>query len=136
MVARVCPAGRHSAAHAGIPPPPTYDRWFATGDLVAARAYPPDRTIPRPPREVHMLPSARPAARPRIEGLEARSLLSAAPAAVGDGTDLVGPHLANIRLVGPNQAVTAVVLTFDEALNPTTAQDLGAYVVLKKVRTS
>lgn len=77
-----------------------------------------------------------------VEGLERRSLLSAAPtpaalspAAVGDpAADTAGPQLTSIRLVGPNQAVTAVVMTFNEALDPVKAQDLGAYVVLKKVR--
>src|SRR3954451_8111682 len=89
------------------------------------------------------LSSARRAPHPVVEGLERRSLLSAspaaplAPAAVGDPVaDTVGPRLTGIRMIGPNQAVTAFVMTFDEALDPVKAQNRGAYVVLKKVRTS
>lgn len=52
---------------------------------------------------------------PRIEGLESRQMLSA------------GPTLTNIHLTGSVRAITSVVLSFDQPLDPTVAQDLQSY---------
>jgi hypothetical protein len=52
-----------------------------------------------------------------IENLESRQLLSA------------GPLLTNVQLLGTAKACTGVVLTFNEALDPPTAQDAGAFSI-------
>lgn len=59
-------------------------------------------------------PSARPKA-PLVEGLEARQMFS------------TGPTLTDIHLTGTVRAITSVVLTFDQPLDPTAAQNLQAY---------
>lgn len=51
----------------------------------------------------------------RVEALEGRQLLSA------------GPVLTGVTLAGPVSAVNAVVLSFNEPLDPTGAQNLQAY---------
>jgi hypothetical protein len=60
-------------------------------------------------------PAARPTA-PRVEGLESRQMFS--------GT---GPTLTDIHLTGTVRAITSVVLSFDQPLDPTVAQDLQSY---------
>jgi len=52
-----------------------------------------------------------------IENLESRQLLSA------------GPLLTNVQLLGTAKACTGVVLTFNEALDPATAQDAAAFSI-------
>ena len=59
-------------------------------------------------------PSARPTA-PLVEGLESRQMFS------------TGPTLTNIHLTGSVRAITGVVLSFDQPLDPTAAQDLQSY---------
>jgi len=56
-----------------------------------------------------------------IEGLESRHMLAASPV------------LTNIHLTGSVRDVTSVVLTFNESLDPTTAEDLQSYHVGKLV---
>jgi len=56
-----------------------------------------------------------------IEGLESRQMLTASPVLTG------------IHLTGSVRNVTSVVLTFDESLDPTTAQDLQSYHMGKLV---
>jgi hypothetical protein len=58
-----------------------------------------------------------PPVRPRrfIEGLESRDLFS------------TGPQLTDIHLTGRVRAVTSVVLSFDQPLDPTSAQTIQAY---------
>ena len=71
-----------------------------------------------------------------IEPLERRSLLSAAPVPLGIepvGVDAAGPQLVGAQLFGSNRDVTRVVLTFNESLDPATAQDVRAFQVLKKI---
>jgi hypothetical protein len=58
---------------------------------------------------------------PMIEGLESRQMFSS------------GPVLTGIHLTGSVRDVTSVVLTFDESLDLTTAEDLQAYHVGKLV---
>ena len=53
--------------------------------------------------------------RPLIEGLESRDLFS------------TGPQLMDIHLTGTVRAVTGVVLSFDQPLDPTAAQSIQAY---------
>ena len=52
-----------------------------------------------------------------IENLESRQLLSA------------GPLLTNVQLMGDAKACTGVVLTFNEALDPATAQNASAFSI-------
>lgn len=52
---------------------------------------------------------------PMIEGLESRQMFS------------TGPTLTDIHLTGTARAVNSVVLTFDQPLDPTVAQDLQSY---------
>src|SRR5581483_10877426 len=61
------------------------------------------------------------ASQPKIEGLEPRQLLSG------------GPVLTGVHLVGSVGAVTSIVLTFNESLDPTTAQDPHAYTFGKPI---
>jgi hypothetical protein len=53
---------------------------------------------------------------PAVEGLESRQLLSTSPAVVG------------MQLIGPEQSVNRVVLTFNESVDPTTAQQPPSYI--------
>ena len=52
---------------------------------------------------------------PLIEGMESRQMFSA------------GPTLTDIHLTGTVRAVSSVVLSFDQPLDPTVAQDLQSY---------
>lgn len=52
---------------------------------------------------------------PLIEGLESRQMFS------------TGPTLTDIHLTGTVRAITSVVLTFDQPLDPIVAQDLQSY---------
>jgi hypothetical protein len=69
-----------------------------------------------------------------VEPLESRRLLSdGVVVAAGELPDIAGPQLVGMHLVGPNDAVTQVVLTFNEPLDPATAQDTAAYQLLRRV---
>jgi hypothetical protein len=59
-----------------------------------------------------------------VETLEPRKLMAS-----------VGPVVAQ-HFIGPQEAVTAVVLTFDVPLDPATAQNPGAYKLVRKSRES
>src|SRR5215207_567564 len=58
-----------------------------------------------------------------VESLERRQLMA------------VGPIVAQ-QFVGTPEGITSVVLTFDVALDPTTAQNPDAYELIKKFRSS
>jgi hypothetical protein len=72
-----------------------------------------------------------------VETLENRSLLSAAvpsalvpPVSAADDPDITPPTLVGEQLLGTDpRQVTGVVLTFSEALDPTSAQDLKNFRV-------
>lgn len=108
----------------------------ATADMIDCEIL---RDLPFPNPEVWMpYPSARHCSRvvPAIEPLERRSLLSAATVPLGiapQDIDLAGPQLVGAQLLGPNRGITGVVLTFNESLDPATAQDVRAFQVLKKI---
>jgi hypothetical protein len=68
-----------------------------------------------------------------VETLENRSLMSVsvgAPVAAADDPDVTPPTLVNEQLLGTDpRQVTGVVLTFSEALDPASAQDLKNFRV-------
>ena len=72
-----------------------------------------------------------------MEALECRRLLSGVAGAVEPLAeplaDTAGPQLVRLHLVGPYDAVTQLVLTFNEPLDPATAQDTAAYQVLRRI---
>jgi hypothetical protein len=68
-----------------------------------------------------------------VEPLESRRLLSGDVVVAADPADTTGPQLVRMHLVGPNDAVTQVVLTFNERLDPVTAQDTAAYQLLRTI---
>lgn len=78
-----------------------------------------------------MPPAPQPTPRvPTIEPLETRRLFAAGPVPLGATvTDTTGPRVVREQLIGPNKAVTQIVLTFSESLDPATAQDVRAYAV-------
>ncbi len=74
--------------------------------------------------------------RARVESLEKRSLLSAAglleapPMNAAVDPDVTGPMLVKEQLIGPDpRNVEGVVLTFNEPLDPATAQDVKNFRV-------
>lgn len=60
-------------------------------------------------------PRPAPPRRPIIEGMESRDLFS------------TGPQVMDIHLTGSVRAVASVVVSFDQALDPTSAQTIQAY---------
>ena len=70
---------------------------------------------------------------PLVEPLECRRLLSGDIVVAADPTDTTGPQLVRMHLVGPYDAVTQLVLTFNEPLDPATAQDTAAYQLLRRI---
>ncbi len=79
-----------------------------------------------------------PQTRALVESLESRSLMSVAPAgaavaapvSAADGPDVTPPTVVSEQLLGTNpRAVSGVLLTFSEALDPTSATDLKNYRV-------
>jgi hypothetical protein len=60
----------------------------------------------------------------QVEALESRQLLS------------TSPFLTGVQILGTVKAATGVVLTFDDALDPTTAQDLQTYAIGKLIPAS
>ena len=80
------------------------------------------------PRRAVSLPPASP-----VEALETRRLLSGDMVPLDVAPDTAGPQLVRLHLVGPHHAVTQLVLTFNEPLDPATAQDADAYQVLRRI---
>jgi hypothetical protein len=69
-----------------------------------------------------------------VEPLEPRRLLSGDVVLAADELpDTTGPQLVGMHLVGPNDAVTQVVLTFNEPMDAATAQNTAAYQLLRRI---
>src|SRR5213593_281134 len=81
-------------------------------------------------------PGARPrVSRPVLEALEHRTLLSASAshAAVDASAGVAGPQIVSVRVVGPPTDASGVVITFNESMDPATAQDRAYYVLVKHI---
>src|SRR5687768_15266743 len=64
------------------------------------------------------------------EALERRSLLSAAPVSAAKEGDVTGPTVVKEQLLGSDpRGATGVVITFSEALDEATAEDLENFRV-------
>jgi hypothetical protein len=73
-----------------------------------------------------------------VEHLENRTLLSAAAIAtpaVDATTGAAGPQIVGVRVVGPPTDATGVIITFNESMDPATAQDKASYVLVKHINT-
>jgi hypothetical protein len=71
-----------------------------------------------------------------LEHLESRTLLSAsavAAPAVDATAGAGGPQIVSVRVVGPPTNTSGVVVTFNESMNPATAQDRASYVLVKHI---
>jgi hypothetical protein len=75
--------------------------------------------------------------RPMFESLEHRMLLSgsASPAVDATAAATTGPRIVAVHVIGPPTDATGVVVTFDEAMDPATAQDKASYVLVKHINT-
>ena len=70
-----------------------------------------------------------------FESLEHRTLLSTtvSPAAVNVPAGVAGPQIVSVRVVGPPTDASGVVITFNESMDPATAQDRASYVLVKHI---
>lgn len=78
---------------------------------------------------------SRNSARPMFEPLEHRTLLSASASPAVDATaaGTSGPQIVAVHVIGPPSDATGVVVTFNEAMDPATAQDKASYVLVKHI---
>src|SRR5439155_20801273 len=71
-----------------------------------------------------------------LQTLESRTLLSAvATPAVDASAGVGGPQIIGVHVIGPPTDASGVVVTFNESMDPATAQDKASYVLVKHINT-